>query len=192
VTTSAGRHRLLAAVLALVPALIVLACHLILARGVGQVDEFGSVGVYRAVMNAAALGRFFGLFAAVVLVWGLLRTWQAPRWVLALAVLSGPLMYAVTAVIDVVGYFPTGQALYYGLNPLTIAGIGAQSGTAALCEAGWRWWQRRHSRRDGPVLTFGLVAVVVVGYAVLYFAVLFRGGVAYFFIYQQGYLLLFT
>lgn len=190
-TTPASR-RLRGVALALVPALIVLVCHLVLARGVGQVDSFGSVGLYRTVMNAAALGRFFGLFAAVVLVWGLLRTWQAPRWVLALAVLSGPLMYAVTAVLDVVGYFPTGQALYYGLNPLTIAGIGAQSGTAALCEAGWRWWQRRHGRRGGPVLTFGLVAVVIGGYAVLYFAVLFRGGVAYFFIYQQGYLFLFT
>ena len=190
-TTPASR-RLRGVALALVPALIVLVCHLVLARGDGQVDSFGSVGRYRTVMNAAALGRFFGLFAAVVLVWGLLRTWQAPRWVLALAVLSGPLMYAVTAVLDVVGYFPTGQALYYGLNPLTIAGIGAQSGTAALCEAAWRWWQRRRGHRDGPVLTFGLVAVVVVGYAVLYFAVLFRGGVAYFFIYQQGYLFLFT
>lgn len=178
--------------LASVPGLIVLVCHLVLARGVGDVDSFGSVELYRTVMNAAALGRFFGLFVAVALVWGWLRSWRASRAILAIAILSGPVVYAVTAVLDVIGYFPVGQAMYYAVNPLTIAGIGAQTGTAALCEAGWRWWRRRRGEQTAPVVTVGLVATALIGYAVLYFAVIFRGGVAYFFIYQQGYVLLFT
>ncbi len=187
-----GGRRPVLVLLALVPGLIVLACSLVLTLGVDRVDAFGSVDLYRAVMNVAALGRFFGLFVAVALVWGWLRSGRASRPLLVLAILSGPATYAVTAVIDVAQYFPLGEALYYGVNPLTIAGVGAQTGTAAVCEAAWRWWRGRRGEQTAPAITVGLVATAVVGYAVLYFAVIFRGGVAYFFIYQQGYLLLFT
>jgi hypothetical protein len=181
-----NRVRLVA--LAIVPGLIVAATSLVL-RGAGTVDPFGSVGLYRAVMNAAALGRFFGLFVAVVLVWGWLRAAGASRWLLALAVVSGPLVYAVTAVAGVIGYFPVGEAFYYGLNPLTVAGIGAQCGFAGLAEVAWRW---RSSRWESRVVTPGVIAAVVLGFGVLFFTVLFRGGVAYFFIYQRGYEVLFT
>lgn len=175
-------------VLALVPGIIVAIASVVL-RWAGDVTPFGSVGLYRLVMNAAAIGRFFGLFVAVVLVWGLLRSRAAPRWVLALAVLSGPAVYAITAVAGVIGYFPTPEAFYYALNPLTVAGIGAQCGFAALAELVWRWrspqWQAR-------VPTGGVWLVAVAGFAVLFFTVLYRGGVVYFFIYQRGYEVLFT
>ncbi len=177
---------------ALVPAAIVLMCHLVLAGFAGRVDLFGTPAVYKMIMNLAVLGRFFGLFAAVILVWGALRSQQAPRWVLALAVMSGPVMYSITAITDLLPIFPWGQAAYYGLNPLFVAGLGSQSAMAAVAESLWRWSMRSRAETPLPIITWRLLAVALIGWAVLFFAVLFRGGVAYFFIYQQGYLFLFT
>ena len=178
---------------ALVPAAIVLMCHLVLAWFAGRVDLFGTPEVYKVVMNLAVLGRFFGLFAAVILVWGALRSQDASRWVLGLAIMSGPVMYSITGFTDLLPIFPLGQAAYYGLNPLFVAGVGSQAAMAAVAESLWRWWTRRRGAAAvGPVVTGRIVAVALIGWAVLFFAVLFRGGVAYFFIYQQGYLWLFT
>lgn len=182
--------RIRSVALALVPGVVVFVCWLVL-RGAGDVESFGSVDTYRVVMNVAALGRFFGLFAAVLLVWGLLRARAAPRWVMALALLSGPAVYAVTAVAGVIGYFPIGEALYYGVNPLTIAGIGSQIGWAVLAEMAWRWRGRRRGNWKGAVATPALVAAGVLGFSLLFFTVIYRGGVAFFFVYQQGYEALF-
>lgn len=167
---------------ATIPGLIVLVCQVVLLRAG---DPFSPIGTYQALMNAAALGRFFGLFVAVIAVWGVLRGADAPRWALLLAVLSGPFVYAIAAILGIVGYYPAGEALYYGLNPLTLAGIGSQSGFAALAEMAWRW--RRHRK----VFTPGVLVTLLAGFAVLFVTVIFRGGVTWFFIYQRGYEVLF-
>lgn len=187
-TPSAG----LTALLALIPAAIVLGCTAVLHFGAGRPDAFVSVAGYQLLMNLAVLGRFFGLFAAVVVIWGPLRGRNATRGLLALAIVSAPIAYAATAFAAAREFFPVEQALYYAVNPLTVAGIASQCAMAAVGEAGWRWWRQRRSLDAGPPLTWRIVTTALIGWAVLFFTVLFRGGVTYFFYYQQGYLLLFT
>ena len=181
-----------ALLLALVPALIVLSTSLLIGGLAGKPDALGAVRTYQVVMDAAVLLRFFGMFVSVITVWGLLRSRSSPRWLLAVAVLSGPIAYALTAAFEVARFFPPGPAAYYGLNPMFVAAVGGQLALAAVSEMLWRWRQRSRGDRNRSVVTWRLVAVVVLGLAVVFFTVLWRGGVPFFFWYQRGYLLLFT
>lgn len=188
-----ARHLLVVSIaLALVPAAIFLLADAGVALFAGQVSSFGSVKVYRVVMNALVLLRFAGLFAASIAVWGLLRSRAAPRWLLVLAVLSGPLAYAVTGFLHTLQYFPPGQAAYYGVNPLFVGGVGSQVAVAAIAEGLWRWRHARKGDPRGSVVTPALVATMVLGFGVLFIAVLWDAGIHWFYVYQQGYKLLFT
>ena len=178
--------------LVLVPGLIVALASAVIALGAGKPEAFGSVGVYRAALNAAVLLRMFGMFIAVVLVWWELRTRGAPRGVLLLAVVSGPAVYAVLAFINSLSFFPPAEAAYYMVNPLAVAALGSQVGFAALVEILWRGAGRRRGRWGGKVFSRGVLAALIGGFAVLYLAVLHAGGTTGFFLFGAGYRLLFT
>lgn len=177
--------------LALVPAFIVLGTSALVGGLAGKPDAFGVVRVYQVVMDVAVVMRFFGMFVSVIVVWGLLRSRHAPRGLLGVAVLGGPVAYAFTAFLGASQFFPLGPAAYYGVNPMFVAAVGSQCALAAVAEALWRWRQRSRGVEQ-QVLTLRLAAVVVGGLAVLFFTVLWQGGVPFFFWYQRGYLLLFT
>lgn len=178
--------------LALVPGLIVALASAVIALGAGKPEAFGSVDVYRAVLNAAVLLRMFGMFIAVVLVWWELRMRGALRGVLALAVVSGPLVYAVLAFFNSLSFFPPAEAAYYMVNPLAVASLGSQVGFASLVEVLWRGAGKRRGRWQGRALTGGVLAGLVGGFAVLYLAVLHAGGTTGFYLFGAGYRLLFT
>ena len=139
-------------------------------------------------MNIGVLARFFGMFVAVIVVWGSLRSRSAPRWLLGLAIASGPVAYSVSAFLGAAQFFPAGQAAYYAVNPMFVAAVAGQCAMAGVGEAVWRWWSRRRGR-SAPALTWQIGAVVVVGLLVVFVTVLWQGGVPYFFWYQRGYLL---
>lgn len=178
--------------LAVVPAVIVLVTTALSAGLAGHPYALGEPRTYQIVMNVAVLARFFGMFVAVALVWGSLRSRQSPNWLLSVAVLSGPIAYAFTAALSAQQFFPLGQSLYYGINPMFVASVGSQCAIAALAEMGWRAWRRARQRTTDPAVTWRLVVVAVGGLLVLFLTVLWQGGVPYFFWYQQGYLFLFT
>jgi hypothetical protein len=156
----------------------------------GRYEVLG--GAYAPLLNAGVLLRAFGMFASVVIVWGALRSRGASRGVLALAILSGPIAYGVTAAIAALAYFPAGQAAYYGLNPIAIATVAGQCAAAAVAEVGWRWWSRRRGRDAGTPVTWAIAAAFGAGLLTVFFTVLYQGGVPFFYVYQRGYLLLFT
>lgn len=178
--------------LALVPGVIVVVANLAVAVFAGKPEALPSVDVYRAVLNAAVLLRFFGMFLAVVLVWWELRSRGAGRALLAVAVLSGPITYAIIEAFRMLSFFTAPEAVYYLVNPLTIAAMGSQVATAGLVEALWRVAGRRHGRWPGRVLTWGLLTAVGGGLGVLYVAVLHAGGTTGFYIFNAGYRWLFT
>lgn len=172
--------------LALVPAAIVASASWFVQTFAGRYEVLGAA--YGPLLNAGVLLRAFGMFASVVVVWGVLRSRGAGRGVLALAVLSGPIAYGVIAAVGALIAFPPGQAAYYGVNPIFIASIGGQCAAAGFAEMLWRW----RAPQAGRPLTVGLAGVVVGGLALVFFTVIFQGGVPFFYVYQRGYLLLFT
>lgn len=187
---SEPRGRAGSVVLALVPALVVVATSWFVYTFAGDYETLGRL--YRPLMNAAVLLRMFGMFGSVLLVWGALRTRGAGRGLLALAILSGPVAYGIVAAIVETSYFPLGQALYYGINPMFVAAIAGQCAAAGVGEALWRWLSRRRGRQVKWPVTGGVLAAIIGGLAVVFFTVLFQGGVPFFYVYQRGYLLLFT
>lgn len=176
--------------LALVPAGVVLLVTAFVTTFAGRDEILGAA--YGPLLNAGVLLRFFGMFVSVVLVWGALRSRGAGRAVFALAILSGPVTYGVLAAINATDYFPAGQAAYYGINPLFIAAVAGQCAAAGAAEMAWRWWSRRRGDDVGRPITLGTFAAVVGGLLVVFFTVLFQGGVPFFYVYQRGYMLLFT
>ncbi len=178
------------AVLALVPGALVLLTSVFVRTFAGRYEVLGAA--YGPLLNAGVLLRTFGMFASVVLVWGALRSRRAGRGLLATAILSGPITYGIVAAIGALDYFPPGQAAYYGVNPIFIASVAGQCAAAGFAEVLWRWWSRRRGRDVGRPLSLGIAAVVAGGLSVVFFTVVFQGGVPFFYVYQRGYLLLFT
>ena len=177
-------------VLALVPAAIVLAASIFVKVFAGRYELLGSA--YAPLLNSGVLLRAFGMFASVVLVWGALRSRGASRGVLALAILSGPITYGVTAAIEALAFFPAGEAAYYGINPIALAAVAGQCVAAAVAEVAWRWWSRRRGKEAGAPVTWRIAAAFGAGLLTVFFTVLYQGGVPFFYVYQRGYMLLFT
>lgn len=178
--------------LALVPAAIVVTATAVAGSLAGNPYALGEPRAYQVVMNVAVLARFFGMFVSVVAVWGLLRSRDSSRGLLAVAILGGPVAYGFTAALAATQFFPLGESLYYGVNPMFVAAVASQCAMAAFAEMGWRGWRRHRGRYEGQIVTWRLVVVGVGGLAVVFATVLWQGGVPYFFWYQRGYLLLFT
>ena len=178
--------------LALIPALVFVQADLVVGQLAGHPDRFPSVGAYRAVLNLESLLRYGGLFVAVLFVWGALRSRGAPRWVLALAVLSGPLAYALVEFVRAQAFFPPGQAAYYAIGPLFVGGVASQCAMAAVGEALWRWWGRRRGVNRGRAVTWRILLIAVSGWAILYVTLLWDGGIHWFYLYQQVYKALFA
>jgi len=180
------------AVLVVIPAIIVVKVDVAISLLAGRPEVFPSVSVYRVVLNSEAVLRYVGIFVAVVCVWGVLRSHHAPRWVLALAILSGPLAYGVIEFVRTQAFFPPEQAAYYAINPIFVGAVGSQVACAAVAEFLWRWWGRRRSIDRGPLVSWPMLAAAVVGWGTLYVAVLWDGGIHWFYVYQQGFKALFA
>ncbi|MCB0898739.1 MAG: hypothetical protein H6526_05175 [Actinobacteria bacterium] len=176
--------------LALVPAAIVVVTSVFVQTFAGRYELLGAA--YAPLLNAGVLLRAFGMFASVILVWGLLRSRGASRPVLALAILSGPVSYGITAALDALSYFPVGQAAYYGINPIAMATVAGQCAAAAVAEMAWRWWSRHRGREVGSPVTWRIAAAFGAGLLTVFFTVLYQGGVPFFYVYQRGYMFLFT
>lgn len=164
---------------ALLPALVFALSDLVVTVWSGRPEALGSP-LYHLLLPAAALGRFAGMFVLAGAAWWLLRRAGSARGWRVLGVISGPLAYSLSAMWHVLSYFPTGQAAYYGLNPLVVAAVGSSIATAAVAEMLWR-------RRPA----IGLLGLAALGWAVLWATVLWDGGVHWFYVYQQGFKALF-
>ncbi len=191
VATSEGQPRFRAAwLLALAPAVAFVILDSALQALAGDVSAFGSTTAYRVTLNLVAVGRFAAMFAGVLFVWGLLRGRRAPTWVLVLAVLSGPLAYAISWFFRSQAFFPADQAAYYAVNPLVVGAISAQVGAACVAELIWRAWWRRHGGVPEPsprLATWAVATLAVLGYLGMFAILLWDGGIHYFYWYQQVY-----
>lgn len=164
---------------ALLPALVFLLGDQTVLAFSGRPASLGDA--YQVVLPLAALCRYAGMFALAGVAWCLIRRSQGGRWLQALALVSGPVSYAISASWQMSSYFPAGEAAYYALNPLVIAALGSSAAWAAVAEMVWR-----------RALSWRLVLIACLGWAILWATVLWDGGVHWFYVYQLGYRALFA
>lgn len=129
---------------------------------------FGALFVYPAMRlrGATAVERWIGSYAIVV-------------------------AYAVLAMVRATAFFPVGEAIYYGFNPVTFGSAFLQLAWICVAEMGCRWWVRRSGGAAVVVFRWRFLAGILVGLAAIYIVLLWEGGVHGFYIYQEGYKLLF-
>lgn len=178
--------------LALLPGGVVAGCHAAVLALAGQGQVFGSEAFYWGLLNALAVARFLALFAGVLIVWGLLRTGKAPKPLMAVAMVSAPIAYFITAVDMALCCFGWQQAVSSAANPVVVAALASSVLMACLGEILWRARGARKGSYKGEVLTGALVGMAVICAAVTLFLVVVKGGVPFFSIWQSGYELLFN
>jgi hypothetical protein len=135
--------------------------------------------------------RFAGLLLGSLLIYPVLYFRGAPLRERILGSFLIPLTYMITAIIRATAFFPPGKALYYAFNPVTVGSASLQIGLMALAEIGCRWWSRRRHGSTGAVVRWAQLVALIVGAVALYVTLLWDGGVHWFYVYQEGYKLLF-
>jgi hypothetical protein len=89
-------------------------------------------------------------------------------------------------------FFTFGETLYYGLNTAFLLSVFGALGQMGLCELICRWRLGKRSEEAVKVFSPAPVISIVVGLAALYVFLLWGLGVHFFYIYIQGYRVLFT
>lgn len=175
----------------LVLGLIWLAADLLLAAGTQAPYGPANPSLYRLWMNLLSGTRFGLLLLGTLLLYPIFYFRGAPLRERILGSLILPLVYMVTAMIRSTAFFPTGQAIYYGLNSLTFGSLFLQVGLIGAAEMGCRAWLRW--RRRQPVTVFGWpwAAAILVGGVAIFLTLFWEGGVHWFYVYQEGFKLLF-
>lgn len=109
-----------------------------------------------------------------------------------IACLIIPIIWDIKEMVRVSEFFTFGETLYYGLNTVFILSLFGALGQMGLCELICRW--RLGKRTEEPVRVFSPTPVIsiVIGLAALYICLLWGLGVHFFYIYIQGYRMLFT
>ena len=146
-------------------------------------------GQYRPLLSFLSGMRFTGLLLGSLLIYPVLYFRGAPLRERILGCFVIPLTYMVMATIRATAFFPAGKALYYAFNPVTVGSASLQVGLIALADIGCRLWTRR--QRSVSLLRWTHLVAIVVGAVALYVALLWDGGVHWFYVYQEGYKLIF-
>jgi hypothetical protein len=102
-----------------------------------------------------------------------------------------PLAYIVWAMVQATAYFPLGQSIYYGFNPITVGTLFLQLGLIGLAEIGCRWRYKRKVGETVAVVRWPSVTGIIVGMLALYLTLFWEGDVHWFYIYQELYKVLF-
>lgn len=156
----------------------------------GRPEALGGGAVYRPVLTTLSATRFLLLLAGTLAVYPIMYMRGSPLRERVAGALILPLVYAIWAMLQATAYFPAGEAIYYGFNPLTFGSVFLQVGLMGIAEIGCRWWRRRQGAQIA-VARWTHVTAIVVGMAALYVTLLWDGGVHWFYVYQEGFKLLF-
>ena len=89
------------------------------------------------------------------------------------------------------GVFSAGEAIYYALSTGPLLLLSCLCMGMGVCEIGYRSWYGKRGQQ-GNTRFLGPVIAVVFGIAGIYILLLWEGGTHWFYIYQEGYKLLFN
>ena len=176
------------AVPALISVVSLLVITLAVDRSWGDPQRFPSVGAYRSFMDALVLLRVGPAFLSALVVWPAMRLRGASMGWAAVGAVSSAVAFGLLGGIQALTFFPPAQAAYYVINPMVVGAIGSQIGCCALGEVFVRW--RRGGLRQWR---FWVVAALVAagGFSLFYLAIVWDGGRHWFYIWMQGFTLLF-
>lgn len=147
--------------------------------------------LYRPLLNTLSAARFLLLLFSTFFVYPFVWAAGASLRQRVLAAYVLPLAYVLWAIFQATAYFPLGQAVYYGFNPLAFGAFWLQLALIGVAEIAGRAWSRfRHGTR-GPLVRWTHIAGIIVGLFALYLTLFWDGGVHWFYVYQEGYKLLF-
>lgn len=168
-----------------------LAADLLLAFIIRQPFPFANSGFYRPTMNLLARGRILSLLGGGLIIYPILFFRGATQRERVLGSLVLPLAYLITAIIRATAFFPLGEALYYGLNTITVGSIFLQIALIGFADVVCRWWKRRKDGRPRSIIGRPHIAAILLGALAGFLILVWNGGEAWFYLYQQGYRLLF-
>lgn len=177
------------------PAIISVATLLVLTVVVdrlwGRPEAFPSVSTYRSVMDAAVLLRVGPAFLSALIVWPAMRLRGATIGWAAIGSLSSAVAFGVLGTLQALTFFPPAQAAYYAINPMVVGAIGSQIGWCALGEVFVRWRRGGRAALRQRRLWAVVMPVALAGFTLFYVGVVWDGGRHWFYIWMQGFTLLF-
>lgn len=186
--TSRGALHIAAPALISVATLVVLS--LLVTWGWGQPERFGSVEVYRRVMDAAVFLRLGPAFFSAIVVYPAMRLRGASIVIAGAGAVSSAIAFGVIGAIGALTFFPPLQAAYYVINPMAVAAIGSQIAWSAVGEVFVRWRRDRVALRSWR-LWGAIVAIAVAGFALCYVGVIWDGGRHWFYVWMRGFMIMF-
>ncbi len=151
----------------------------------------GNANFYRVWLNILAGTRFGLLLLGTFIIYPIMYFRGASLLERLLGAALLPLTYMISAMSRATDFFPLGQAIYYGFNSLAFGSLFLQLGLVGMTEMACRWWAKRRYRQSGPIVGWPWVAAIFVGGFSLYLTLFWDGGVHWFYVYQEGFKLLF-
>jgi hypothetical protein len=175
----------------LLPVAVPVTAWLVLHVMTRNADWIGDVRAYRLYMNAGHVLLYAAYALSALVLYPVLyfRGASLPERVLGCYV--APLAYVTKEVIRVNQYFTVGESLFYVLTSIVMGGLLLQVGLIGAGELISRLLYRRRSGIPVRVVTWPPLAGMAVAAGTLYVMLIWEGGVHYFYLFQEGYKLLF-
>ena len=157
----------------------------------GRPEFFGNPNVYRLINNLLFAIQFVILLLGSLFIYPIMffRGASLPERIAGSLIV--PLIQMIWAMFRATDYFPMGQAVYYGFNSLSVGSLFLQLAWIGMAEIFCRWIYRRRTGAGINVLRWPYLLSVVVGLLAIYLTLFWDGGVHWFYLYQEGYKLLF-
>ncbi len=148
--------------------------------------------VYRFLMNAVHVLLFSVIgFGGALIVYPMMYFRGAGLPERTIGAMVTPLAFIIKEVYRVCEFFTIGESLYYAFSSMILLLVFGQAGLLAVSEMICRYIDARKRGAHTPVVTPLPVAGIVFSLVWLYVLLIWGLGVHWFYIYQEGYKLLF-
>ncbi len=160
-----------------------------------HLEWFGNGAGYRTAAFFLYLLLGLSIFFSGPVVYGLMYVRGASLMQRLLGAYLVPLAWALKEIWRVSEFFTMGESLYYSLSPLPLGVLTYQVGFLSLVEIFFRWRKKKsegfsHVLSRGPIV--GLVFFALILYLTLLWGVPGESpGTRWFYLYQEGYKMLF-
>jgi hypothetical protein len=157
-------------------------------RNAGWIED---PGLYRLWMNGGHVLIYLAYAASTLVLYPVMVFRGASLAERILGCYVATLAYLLKEIIRVNEYFSLGESLYYGLSSIMLGGLVLQVGYLALGELISRALYRWRVDPTTRVVTWPALLGIAFALVSLYVLLIWDGGVHYFYLYQEGYKLLF-
>jgi hypothetical protein len=175
----------------LLPVGITLLVYSFLFTVAGNLGWIGDPDLYRALTNLAHVLLYAAYALSSLVLYPVMYFRGASLGERMIGCYATPLAYVLKEVIRVTAFFGLGESLYFALSQIVLGALLMQLGFMGVAEIVSRVIYRRRYGAPVKVITWGPVLGIAVTVAALYVMLFWEGGVHYFYVYQEGYKLLF-